>query len=85
MAENKEDKYKEGKIILFSNTDKKEKHPDFTGWGMFKGEKFEVSMWNNISKAGNSYKSGEVKAPYVPPTQPEQKVEPVKEDNKDLF
>ena len=52
---------------------------------MYKGEKFEVSMWNNISKAGNSYKSGDVKAPYVPPTQPEQKVEPVKENNIDLF
>tara|TARA_B100001093_G_C26091929_1_gene703170 strand:+ start:120 stop:377 length:258 start_codon:yes stop_codon:yes gene_type:complete len=85
MEENKESKYEEGKIVLFSNTDKKGKQPDLTGWGMYKGEKFEVSMWNNISKAGNSYKSGEVKAPYVPPTQPEQKVTPVKEDNTDLF
>ena len=83
--EKKVSKYKEGKIILFPNTNKEGKQPDFTGWGMFKGEEFEVSMWNNISQAGNSYKSGDVKAPYVPPTQTEKKVETVKENNIDLF
>ena len=85
MAEKKAREYKEGKIVLFSNTDKEGKQPDFTGWGKFKGEEFEVSIWNNISQAGNSYKSGDVKTPYVAPEKPEQKVDSVKEDNTDLF
>tara|TARA_R100000900_G_scaffold132509_2_gene108947 strand:- start:23461 stop:23718 length:258 start_codon:yes stop_codon:yes gene_type:complete len=85
MEENKESKYKEGKIILFTNTKKEGKQPDHTGWGMYKGEKFEVSMWNNISQAGNSYKSGDVKAPYVPPTQPESNDAPKSKSSEDIF
>tara|TARA_Y100001937_G_C7131830_1_gene337898 strand:+ start:2462 stop:2716 length:255 start_codon:yes stop_codon:yes gene_type:complete len=73
MAEKKSREYKEGKIILFPNTDKEGKQPDFTGWGMFKGEEFEVSIWNNVSQAGNNYKSGDVKIPYVAPEKVETK------------
>ena len=80
----KEREYKEGKIILFPNSNKEGNQPDFTGWGMFKNQKFEVSLWDNQSQAGNSYKSGECKEPYVAPTSEQPKPVQTQTEN-DLF
>ena len=52
-------------IIVFPN-DKEgnEKRPDFTGKILWKGEEINVSLWNNTSKAGKPYLSGQVQEPY---------------------
>ena len=80
MEEKKEWDYKEGKVTLFPNKDKKEKQPDYTGHGMFKGNKFKISLWKNISQAGNPYVSGEVDEPYVPGKTPDPK--PIQEETE---
>ena len=52
-------------IIVFPN-DKEgnDKRPDFTGKILWNGEEINVSLWNNTSKAGKSYLSGQAQKPY---------------------
>lgn len=52
-------------IMLFVN-DKEgnEKRPDFSGKALWKGEEIAVSIWKNVSKAGNNYLSGQLQPPY---------------------
>jgi len=56
---------KQNTIIVFPN-DKEgnEKRPDFTGKILWNGEEINVSLWNNTSKAGKPYLSGQVQKPY---------------------
>jgi len=51
---------------LWKNEYKKEgdKKPDYTGNGMFNGEKKEVSLWINEDKNGKRYLSGQLREPY---------------------
>lgn len=56
-------------VVAFSNTRKKnEKQPDVTGTITFNeavvieaGTKFDLALWNRVSKAGNPFQSGVVK------------------------
>lgn len=52
-------------IVLFTNTKgKSEKAPHETGTVTFPdGTKYEVAVWNRVSKAGNPFKSGVLKLP----------------------
>jgi uncharacterized protein (DUF736 family) len=56
---------KDNTLVLFPN-DKGDnpKRPDFTGKGLHNGVEFQVSVWNNTSKAGRPYMSGQIQAPY---------------------
>ena len=59
-------------IVLFQNNNpKNEKAPHATGTVEFPdGTKYEVSLWNKVSKAGNPFKSGYLK---LKTDQPEQR------------
>lgn len=50
-------------IVLFSNNKRKsDKAPHETGTVTFPdGTKYEVAIWNKVSKAGNPFKSGTLK------------------------
>ena len=52
-------------IVLFTN-DKEgnDKRPDFTGTALWNGEEIKVSIWENTSKKGNRYLSGQLQKPY---------------------
>ena len=52
-------------IVVFPN-DKEgvAKRPDFTGTALWNGEEIKVALWNNTSKAGKDYMSGELQKPY---------------------
>ena len=52
-------------IVLFVN-DKEgnEKRPDFTGTALWNGEEIKISVWENTSKKGNRYLSGQLQRPY---------------------
>ena len=54
------------KMVMFPNSKKVEGDnlPDYKGEGMYEGVKFEVGLWNNISKAGAPYLGGTLKAPF---------------------
>jgi uncharacterized protein (DUF736 family) len=56
---------KDNSIVLFPN-DKEgnDSRPDFRGEGLYNGVSFEVSVWNNTSKAGRPYMKGQLQAPY---------------------
>ena len=56
---------KDNTIMLFVN-DKEgnEKRPDFSGKALWNGEEISVSIWKNVSKAGNNYLSGQLQPPY---------------------
>ena len=56
---------KDNTLVLFPN-DKgdNQKRPDFTGKGLHNGVEFQVSVWNNTSKAGRPYMSGQIQPPY---------------------
>ena len=51
---------KDNTIMLFVN----EKRPDYSGKALWNGEEISVSIWNNVSKAGNNYLSGQLQPPY---------------------
>lgn len=81
-------------VVAFTNTRKKsEKQPDVTGTLTFNeavvieaGTKFDIAMWNRISKGGNPFMSGVVKPPFQqdkamdPPYERTEKPGPVKID-----
>lgn len=52
-------------IVLFHNTKKKsEKSPSKTGTVTFPdGTKYEVAIWNKVSKNGNPFEAGTLKLP----------------------
>ena len=52
-------------LVLFPN-DKGDnpKRPDFSGKGLHNGVEFQVSVWQNTSKAGRPYMSGQIQPPY---------------------
>ncbi len=52
-------------IVLFDNNRKQsEKSPDKTGTVEFPdGTKYEVALWNRVSKNGNPFMSGSLKLP----------------------
>lgn len=52
-------------IIVFQNKQKKNpKGPDATGKVTFPdGTEYEVAMWNRVSKNGNPFQSGTLRAP----------------------
>lgn len=52
-------------IVLFTNTKKKsEKSPGKTGTVTFPdGTKYEVAIWNKVSKNGNPFEAGVLKLP----------------------
>jgi len=52
-------------IVLFVN-DKEgnEKRPDFTGTALWNGEEIKVAVWENTSKGGKRYLSGQLQRPY---------------------
>ena len=54
------------KMVLFANDKKVEGDnlPCYKGQGVYEGVKFEVGLWNNISKAGAPYLGGTLKAPF---------------------
>lgn len=56
-------------IRIFPNPNKKtEKSPDVTGVVEFPdGTKYDVSLWNKVSKSGSPYKSGWLKLPETNP------------------
>ena len=59
-------KPKDNSFKLWKNKYKKDgdKKPDYTGNGMFGGEKKDVSLWINEDKNGDRYLSGQAKEPY---------------------
>ena len=81
-------------VVAFTNTRKKtEKQPDVTGTITFNeacvieaGTKFDLAMWNRISKGGNPFQSGVIKparqqdAAMDPPFPAAEKPGPVKID-----
>jgi uncharacterized protein (DUF736 family) len=56
---------KDDTIVLFVN-DKEgnSKRPDYTGKALWKGEEIRISIWENTSKAGNQYLSGQLQEPF---------------------
>jgi uncharacterized protein (DUF736 family) len=52
-------------IVLFTNNKRKsDKAPHETGTVTFPdGTKYDVAVWNRVSKAGNPFKSGTLKLP----------------------
>jgi len=56
---------KDNTIMLFVN-DKEgnDKRPDYSGKALWNGEEIAVSIWKNVSKAGNNYLSGQLQPPY---------------------
>ena len=56
---------KDNPLVLFPN-DKGDnpKRPDFSGKGLHNGVEFQVSVWQNTSKAGRPYMSGQIQPPY---------------------
>lgn len=52
-------------IVLFDNNRKQsDKSPDKTGTVEFPdGTKYEVALWNRVSKSGNPFMSGSLKLP----------------------
>ena len=56
---------KDNTLVLFPN-DKGDnpKRPDFSGKGLHNGVEFQVSVWQNTSKAGRPYMSGQIQPPY---------------------
>lgn len=52
-------------IVLFTNTKKKsDKSPSKTGTVTFPdGTKYEVAIWNKVSKNGNPFEAGTLKLP----------------------
>ena len=56
---------KDNTLVLFPN-DKGDnpKRPDFSGKGLHNGVEFQDSVWQNTSKAGRPYMSGQIQPPY---------------------
>ena len=56
---------KDNTLVLFPN-DKGDnpKRPDFSGKGLHNGVEFQGSVWQNTSKAGRPYMSGQIQPPY---------------------
>ena len=52
-------------IVLFEN-DKEgnDKRPDLTGTALWNGEEIKISLWENTSKKGNRYLSGQLQKPF---------------------
>jgi len=52
-------------IVLFPN-DKEgnDKRPDLTGTALWNGEEIKVAVWENTSKGGKRYLSGQLQRPY---------------------
>lgn len=78
-------------VVAFPNKRKTHpKAPEFTGTITFNeamvieaGSKFDLALWNKVSKAGNAFQSGVIKPQQqqdVPGFEPEQKRGPVKID-----
>ena len=51
--------------VLFTNTKKNEKHPDFKGQLNVEGKEWEIAAWNRTSKAGKQFLSLKISVPYV--------------------
>ena len=54
--------------VLFTDTKKNEKHPDFKGQLNVEGKEWEIAAWNRTSKAGKQFLSLKVSVPYVKET-----------------
>jgi uncharacterized protein (DUF736 family) len=54
--------------VLFTNTKKNEKHPDFKGQLNVEGKEWEIAAWNRTSKAGKQFLSLKISVPYVKET-----------------
>lgn len=54
---------KHGDLVLFPNTNKQGKQPDWRGEIFLNGQTFEVACWNKVSKAGNRFVNGFVGKP----------------------
>ena len=52
-------------LVLFEN-DKEgnDKRPDLTGTALWNGEEIKISLWENTSKKGNRYLSGQLQKPF---------------------
>ena len=52
-------------IVLFENEkDGNDKRPDLTGTALWNGEEIKVALWENVSKGGKKYLSGQLQRPY---------------------
>ncbi len=58
---------KEGSASLFKNTRKDAPNkPDYTGEGLYKGEKVRLSAWLKTDKNGNPWFSIQIQEPFKP-------------------
>ena len=52
-------------IVLFTNEKEgNDKRPDLTGTALWNGEEIKVALWENVSKGGKRYLSGQLQRPY---------------------